>query len=230
MKHGLVTLGRIRNGLVLAWLLALAWGSYRDPEFWQSAEQRGNRLMEQEDFAAAAAAYTDPWRIGVAQYRAGNFKEAAQTFARVPGASGAFNRGNAALMQGDYAAAIEDYDRALGFRPGWPEALDNKALAQARQQRIDDSGANRAEESTEAYTPDDVVFDQKGDDESGNPPKTLNSDVMTDANLRAAWLRRVQTSPADFLQAKFAWQAAQLGEAETGAGSDDAAKMNGGGQ
>jgi Ca-activated chloride channel family protein len=30
---------------------------------------------------------------------------------------------------------------------------------------------------------------------------------MNDAELRNLWLRRVQTAPADFLRAKFAYQA-----------------------
>ena len=29
---------------------------------------------------------------------------------------------------------------------------------------------------------------------------------MSDAEMRAVWLRRVQNDPADFLRARFAWQ------------------------
>jgi len=35
---------------------------------------------------------------------------------------------------------------------------------------------------------------------------------MSDASIRALWLRRVQTKPADFLRARFAYQ---LQQAET---------------
>ena len=83
-------------------------------------------------FGQAAEAYADPWHIGVAQFRNGDFEAAAQTFARVPGANGAFNRGNALLMHGNYDGALESYDRALGFTPGWKEAEENRALALAR--------------------------------------------------------------------------------------------------
>jgi Ca-activated chloride channel family protein len=185
----------------------LIYGSATNPQFWLSADQRGDRLMAQKQFRQAATAYTDPWHIGVAQYRNGDFKQAAQTFARVPGAVGAYNQGNACLMQGAYDDAIASYDRALGFRPGWQEAEENKALAQARQKSIDDAGKSRAEESAEAYKPDATVFDQKGEDHEVQP-KTINGEQMSDAELRASWLRRVQTSPGDFLQAKFAYQAA----------------------
>lgn len=193
----------------VVFLLGLAWGTWKKPGFWVDPQQHGDRLMKAGDYKEAEAAYKDPWHIGTAQYRNGDFKEAIETFARVPGATGAFNRGNAQLMHGAYDDAIKSYDRALGFKPGWKEADENKALAIARKQVIDDAGENRDQESADAYDPDQTVFDQKGDEQPSQDSKPdMNSQVLTDANLRATWLRRVQTSPADFLQAKFAYQAA----------------------
>ncbi|GAB3282528.1 hypothetical protein [Parahaliea aestuarii] len=192
--------------LLLA-LLILAFGSWRDPEFWRGADRRGDHLMKAKDYKAAAAAYSDPWRKAVAQYRNGDFEDAARTFARVPGADGAFDQGNAWLMHGAYEDAVKSYDRALGFRPGWTAAEENKALAIARKKKIDDAGKNRDQESADAYTPDDIAFDQRGDQKK-QPPSDMNQVELSDAELRSTWLRRVQTSPGDFLRAKFAYQAA----------------------
>jgi len=189
-------------------LLVMVIGTQRNPQFWWTADQRGDRLLAEKRFAQAAKTYTDPWRIGVAQYRNGDFEAAAKTFARVPGADGAFDRGNAWLMRGKYDAAIESYDRALGFHPGWKQAEDNKALAMARKKMLEASSKYRAEETTDAYKPDKVVFGKKGEDKKG-VPKEMNGQRLSDAELRALWLRRVQTTPADFLQSKFAYQAAQ---------------------
>lgn len=212
---------RIATAVFLTLALAgLAYGSWHNPEFWRTANQRGDALMAQKAFRQAAAAYSDPWRIGVAQYRNADFKEAAQTFARVPGATGAFNQGNALLMHGEYAEAIASYDRALGFHPGWQDAIDNKALAAARKKRIDDAGENREQESADAYSPDDTVVDEKGED-GESKPLDMNDPQLSDAELRATWLRRVQTSPGDFLRAKFAFQAAHEA-AQTG--SEDSAQ------
>jgi Ca-activated chloride channel family protein len=191
----------------LLFLLVLAVGTVRNPQFWLTADQRGDRLLAEKKFAEAAKAYADPWRIGVAQYRDGQFESAAKTFKRVPGADGAFNQGNAWLMHGKYDAAIESYDRALGFHHGWKEAEENKALALARKDMLEASAKNRAEDQTGAYTADKIVFDQKGDDKKGQP-EVMNGQKLSDAELRALWLRRVQTTPGDFLQAKFAYQAA----------------------
>jgi Ca-activated chloride channel family protein len=193
----------IACGLLAA---ALAVGTWRNPEFWQSAEHRGDRLMAKHRYADAAKAYQDPWRIGVAQYRDSQFENAAKTFARVPGAEGAFNAANAWLMHGQYERAIAGYDKALGMRPGWKDALDNKQLAIARRDLLNASGKDRDQESAEAYKPDEVVMDQKGEDQAGEK-KEPGEGASDDAALQATWLRRVKTRPQDFLKAKFAWQA-----------------------
>lgn len=187
---------------------ALGIGSFRDPNFWRTPAQRGDRLLREGRFAEAARAYTEPWAIGTAQYRAGDFEQAAKTFARVPGARGAFDQGNAWLMRGKYDAAIASYDRALGFEPGWRRAEENRAIATARKQALEQSGENRADEQADAYKPDDVVEDQKGEDQAGQPAQ-LTGEQVSDEELRATWLRRVQTTPGDFLRAKFAFQAAK---------------------
>ncbi len=203
-----MNLARWRWLLVIIIVAGFAWGSWMVPGFWQMPERKGDRFMAEGHYKEAAETYTDAWHIGTAQYRNGDFKEAVQTFARVPGAVGAFDRGNALLMHGAYAEAIASYDRALGFRPGWTEAEDNRALAAARKKVIDDAGADRDQEQADAYAPDDITVDQnQGDDKKGEPQQ-MNGDPMTDATLRATWLKRVQTTPADFLRAKFAYQAA----------------------
>jgi len=190
--------------------LALGIGSSRNIHFWMTANRRGDWLMREKKFAEAAKAYTDPYRIATAQYRNGDFEAAAKTFARVPGAVGAFDQGNAWLMHGNYDGAIASYDRALGFRKGWSDAEDNKALAFARKAKMDASSKDRAAEQTNAYTPDKIVFDQKGDNKKGEPTEMAEGQ-MSDEEMRATWLRRVQTTPGDFLRAKFAYQAAKEG-------------------
>jgi Ca-activated chloride channel family protein len=190
----------------VAFAAMLIGGSIRNPNFWQTPDQRSDALLRAGRFSEAAQASGDPWRIGLAQYRAGDFEAAAKTFARVPGADGAFNAGNAWLMRGKYDRAIASYDRALGFRPGWKEAGENKTLAAARKARMEKSGENRANEQADAYEPDEIVFDQKGDNQQGKPVE-LNTGKMSDEQLRATWLRRVQTTPGEFLRAKFSYQA-----------------------
>ena len=206
---------RLLFGFVIALALVLAVGTVRNPNFWRTADERGDAFSRARNFDAAAKAYTDPWRIGVAQYRAGNFEAAAKTFARVPGAAGAFDAGDAWLMHGKYEQAIAAYDRALGFRPGWKEAEDNRALAVARRDKHAAAGEYRDEEEPPDEKPDDIVFDQKGG-AARKPPELAGGQPLSDEALQATWLRRVQTTPGDFLRAKFAYEAQSA--TATGAG------------
>ncbi|MEJ1972498.1 MAG: hypothetical protein WDM96_08605 [Lacunisphaera sp.] len=167
-------------------------GTIRHPHFWLTADQQGDRLMLEKKYAAAAQAYADPWRMGVAQFRNADFKTAAKTFARVPGADGAFDQGNAWLMAGAYDGAVKSYDRALGFRPGWKEAEDNRALALARQKLLDVAGKDAAQEQTGQSDPDELVFDGKKGQDNDTKPIELAGGKMSDDQLRATWLRHVQ--------------------------------------
>ena len=199
MKAALIT------GLVLAAVLGI--GTWRDPDFWRTADQRGDALMKRKLFAQAAKAFHDPMRRGIAQYRDGQFEAAAGTFAKVPGAPGLYNAANAWLMHGQYDRAIGLYDRALSIQPDWREAVDNKAVAIARRDRLTVPDEDREQESADAYDPDDITFDNKGGNEQKDPrPIEAGGN---DAALLATWLRRVKTTPGQFLKAKFAWQASQ---------------------
>jgi Ca-activated chloride channel homolog len=196
----------------LPWLLAgcliasLVVGTLRDPNFWLTPDQRGDALFRAKKYKEAAKAYADPIRIGAAQYRDGDFEAAAKTFARVPGAIGAFDAGNALLFHGNYDGAILAYQRALSARPGWPLAEENMAIAVARKKALDAAGGDREKEQTDSDEPDEIVMDQKGENKKSAPDLAAEGPA-TNEDLQATWLRRVQTTPGDFLKAKFAYQA-----------------------
>jgi tetratricopeptide (TPR) repeat protein len=82
------------------------------PDLWSTPDQRGRRLMQEQRYAEAAASFADPMWFGVPEFKAGNFKEAAQIFGMdMPEA--AFDQGNALVMLGKYDEAIARYDGAL---------------------------------------------------------------------------------------------------------------------
>jgi Ca-activated chloride channel family protein len=162
--------------------------------------------MGQGQYAEAARRFRDPPWQGVALYRAGQFKEAAAALARADTPESEFNRGNALLMLGKYTEAIASYDRALQFRPAWPEATANRALAEARRKQLapseDDTGGTGGQVEADEY-----VFDDRPR-QSGNTQEieVVAGESLSNEQVQALWLRRVQTRPADFLRAKFAFQ------------------------
>ena len=63
---------------------------------------------------------------------------------------------------------------------------------------------------------DEIVFD-RNKKSGGQDTETEETQPLNDSAMQAMWLRRVQTRPADFLRAKFAYQ---LAEGELGKGSE----------
>jgi Ca-activated chloride channel homolog len=200
----------LRVVLLLALVGACVWawqsadGSFAN--LWLTPNQQGAQLMERQQYAEAVKHFRDPLWRGVALFRDGQFKEAAAAFARVDTPEAAFDRGNALLMHGKYSDAIASYDRVLHQRSDWHEAQANRALAEARRKMLeppkDDAGGTDGQ-----LKADEIVFDdrpkQSGDSQE---VEVVSGGKMSDEQLQALWLRRVQTKPADFLRAKFAYQ------------------------
>lgn len=195
--------GALYGIVLLAGAAALLGAGYRQGwhELWLKPDQRGRLLMSQNRPAEAAQAFRDPLWRGVALFRAGDFKGASQAFAARDTAEGAFNQANALVMLGQYDDALKRYDRALALRPGWPAALNNREIARIRGERKKTEGGETGNTDTK---PDEIVFDKTkrgGEDATVEAAKPMSDDAV-----RALWLKRVQTKPADFLRAKFAYQ------------------------
>ncbi|MCU4179859.1 tetratricopeptide repeat protein [Bosea sp. BH3] len=170
-------------------------------DLWLRPDQRGRVLLARNDPADAAQAFRDPLWRGIALFRAGEFKEAAQAFAARDTAESAFDQANAFVMLGQYDDALKRYDRALTLRPDWPDAIRNREIARIRAERRKTKGGETDQTDSK---PDEIVYDK---DKKGGEDTTIEQATpMSDEAVRALWLKRVQTRPADFLRAKFAYQ------------------------
>lgn len=187
---------------VLALGIALATGKahLRRPD------QRAHALYSKKEYEAAADVFQDPFWRAIALYRNGSFKEAAGIFAGFDSAEGLYNQGNALLFLGKYEEAVKAYNRALDQKPGWKEPKINQEIALARAKLLEFGGGNMSGGKIGA---DDYVINNNPDNSSPSPDEEEvieGTTPMSDAELRAVWLRRVQTNPADFLRSKFAYQ------------------------
>ena len=158
--------------------------------------------MDRSEFVQAAETFRDPMRQGVAWFRAGEFEKAEQAFARIATPSAEFNRGNCLVFRGKYEQAVERFDRALQLQPEWADARINRDIALARAKLINREGGDMGDQKLGA---DDMVFD-KNKKSAGQDTETNSAQPMSNSEVQALWLRRVQTKPADFLKAKFAYQ------------------------
>jgi len=182
---------------LLVAIVGLTWSG-----LWFTPDQQGHRLLKHGEFQAAAETFRDPLWQGVAWFRGGEFEKAEQAFARMVTSEAEFNRGNCLVMMGKYEAAVASYDHALELRPDWEDPQINRHIAVARAKLVQRRGEDRGDQQQGA---DEITFD-KGQNPGGQETEAEGDSQLSDAELQALWLRRVQTKPADFLKAKFAYQ------------------------
>ena len=179
-------------------------------DLWLTPDQQAQRLMDRGEYQKAADKYTTPEQIGTALFLAGEFENAATVFGRSGSAEASYNRGNANIMLGQYDAAIEAYQTALSKRHDWPEAEQNLQIAILRKQALatpdDDFGGTGGQ-----LEADEFVFDQVGGENKSSGEEVIDAaeqNLGEDA-MRAMWLRKVETRPADFLAVRFNYQLAK---------------------
>jgi Ca-activated chloride channel family protein len=181
-------------------------------DFWLTHDQQGRRLFEQGAYAEAAAVFDDPLWRGAAHYRAGNLTDAVNAWALDTSPEAYYNLGNAYALLGNYVEAVNSYDQALAARPAWVEARENRDLVQAT---IDDQPEPESQQQggEPTFEADQIEFDEKG--EQGERGE-VQMDAFTDEQMTEMWMRRLQTSPADFLRNRFAIEAADTAEGAGG--------------
>ena len=173
-------------------------------------DQQAQRLMQQGKYQQAAEKFTTPERIGTALFMAGDFESAAAVLGLSSSAEASYNRGNSLIMLGQYEPAIEAYQDALSKRPDWQEAEQNLQIAILRKQALappeDDYGGTGGQ-----LEADEIVFDDTGRVNKSSSEQVIDAadQQMGEAAMRAMWLRKVETRPADFLAVRFNYQLAK---------------------
>lgn len=170
------------------WLMALALAlllpapradaaSFKD--LWLRSDQQAAAALASGDAKQAArVARTPDWRA-TAAYRNGDFKGAAQDYAKVGNADGAYNEGNAFAKQGRYEDAIAAYDRALKLAPDMDDAKANRKAVEdwlKRQQKSGSKGDSKDNKQPSGNSKDNQSSsngqsgdqkDKKSQDQSG---------------------------------------------------------------
>ena len=175
-------------------------------DLWLTPDQQGRRAYEAREFAAAAEAFADPAWKGVAQYRSGQYPDAADTFGRIGSAAGFFNRGNAFMRGRDYRKAITAYENAVAEAPEWVEARENLELARYTLDYIERSREQGDTGEEAGIGADDVVYDNES--QRGAETEVTRESVV-EAQSAEKWMRSVDTETADFLRSRFLLEAAR---------------------
>ena len=140
------------------WLLILLITLFVNPEtasalswqdLWQRPTQQAAKAFAKEDFNEAAQLTKDPdWRAA-AQYRAGNFKEAAAALKPLTSSQAHYNRGNALAHSGELEKAIAAYNQALQAEPTMEDARFNRELVEKLLQQQEESQNSESEKENQ---------------------------------------------------------------------------------
>jgi Ca-activated chloride channel family protein len=185
---------------------------FRFIDLWLTADQQGQRALDQGDYSAASRQFEDPLRKGTAYYLEQDFSSALAEFAKVDTAEGWFNRGNALAHLERYEEAMEAYRQALELQPDFPRAEANLEYMQPFLP-LEFEGGEMGTVGRDAAA-DDIVFDANQDrlnEEGVDTVMEGDQQMVSDDQLAEMWLRQVDTSPTSFLRYKFAYQA-QMGD------------------
>lgn len=146
-------------------------------QLWQRSDQKGAQAFAEKDFSNAAKQFQDPRWQAAAQYRNGNYTEAARLLKQSESADDWYNRGNALARNGQLTEAISAYDEALKINPQDQDALANKHLVEdALEQQQQSSPENNDPLSQRDKTSSDKSESSPQDSDSSSQESTSGSE------------------------------------------------------
>ncbi|MDD1621768.1 MAG: VWA domain-containing protein [Methylococcaceae bacterium] len=183
---------RFRKGLLLFGLLcllplprdsqALDWQS-----LWQTPNQQARQAFDQQQYQQAAEQFDSPdWRAA-AQYKAGQYQEAAETLKDTQTADSHYNRGNALAQTGQLQEALQAYQQALKLEPGHQDAQYNKELVEKKlkenqQQQDKDQNQQQDQKQSPEQQKDQGQQKQNQDSQSGQSEADKQNQQQPDGN------------------------------------------------
>lgn len=178
---------------------ALGWD-----DLWKNNNQKAYEKLQQGQAAEAAQQFdqTD-WKAS-AQYRAGDYEEAAKNFAKYDTADAHYNRGNALAKAGKLSEAIKAYDQALKLNPDLEEAKKNREIVeklpkeeeQNQNQQGDDSDKEDRDKKDQEQQ-DQENSGQQNDQQQDKNDQQQNQDQQQSDNQQDSQEQKDQQSQQD---------------------------------
>ena len=167
-----------RRGVLLSLLLVPLIGftpaksyAFGWDDLWKNKNQQAYEKFQQEQAAEAAEQFDQSdWKAS-AQYRAGNYEEAAKNFAKSNTADAHYNRGNALAKANKLPDAIKAYDQALKLNAEHADAKNNRALVEEllkQQQQNQQQDKNQQDQENQDQQDQEKQDQQNSDQQQEN--------------------------------------------------------------
>ncbi|WP_049721551.1 VWA domain-containing protein [Gilvimarinus polysaccharolyticus] len=150
-------------------------------------DQRGAKALGAGDAASAAETFNDPLWKGTAQYRAGDYEAAANSFAEHDSALAHYNRGNALAQTGKLDDAIKAYKEALKLDPDMEDAKANQQLIeQLKQQQEQQNQQEQDQSGDDSSDSEQQSSEQQAQDEQQKGEQNNESENNSDESQSGA--------------------------------------------
>lgn len=178
-----------RKGLVFALLIfilplpqpvaAADWNS-----LWKNNDQRAYDILQDGDAKQAAQLFKDPQWKAAAEYKAGNYEQAANLLSEIDNAEANYNRGNALAKGGQLEPALQAYEQALKQQPEHKDAKYNQQLVQQalqqqqqQDQQSDDAENSDSSQQNEQQQPSSQQSDESQQQDAQNSQSSQSDDA-----------------------------------------------------
>jgi len=147
---------------------AVDWAS-----LWSRPDQQGMRALEEGEAADAAQVFENPQWKAAAQYRAGQYEQAAASLEPMKTPDTLYNRGNALAKLGQYPQAMASYQQTLELDPDHEDARHNLELLQQQQQQ---------QQEQQNQSPQDSPSSQDDSEQAGKQQDSQDASSEGDQN------------------------------------------------
>ena len=136
-------------------------------DLWQTRDQRAYELERQQQHKAAAEIFNNPQWKGIAEFNAGNYKNAVETLTPDADteanhtAAAHYNRGHALAYTGDLDGAIDAYKQSLKINPNSEQAKQAKALVESLKQQQQQQQKDQNQQDSQQQNNDQQNGDQQ---------------------------------------------------------------------
>ncbi|TMV09047.1 VWA domain-containing protein [Ruegeria sediminis] len=173
-------------------------------------DQQGMMAYRDKDFAKAGELFLDPMWRAYAKFRAGQYADAAEIFARIETAEAAMGEGMSRIRNREYRPGVAAFERALELRPDYPEAQHNLEVARYIVDYVETAREQSDTGEESGIGADDVVFDNEA--QRGAETQQEYQEEVPEFQTAEQWMRSVDTDMSDFLRTRFRLEAAEDGQ------------------
>jgi Ca-activated chloride channel family protein len=172
-------------------------------DYFKNKEEIALEQYNQRDYEQAKSNFIDPYRQGVAAYRAGLYNEAEQAFKKSKRSevkiSALYNLGNSLALQNKLQEAVASYEMVLQSQPDHKDAQENlkivKDLLEQEQEQEQEKEQGQEKEQDQTKEQDQSKDNKQEQDKNKDKDPNRDQNKNTENNETSDQSKEDQTKP-----------------------------------